>query len=126
MKPFQNPKTGSGWLFMHSAWRSKKPGDTCPSVSGYDRMRSPPTSYCGRRLFDLDERVEKLYNDLFKKRISGNDVRFNTMEFVFADKGEIETKKQIRELLLSGSKPICGYTSTSIRGLHERVILYKE
>jgi hypothetical protein len=125
MEPFNNPSTGSGWLFMNSAWRNKKVGDKCPNVSGYDRMRTPPTSYCGRTLFDLDERIEKLYNDFFKKRISANDPRFAYKDVILIDKGTMEYKSKIRELILGGKKPVCGYVTTSIRGVYDRVIFFE-
>ena len=112
---------GTGWLMQHSAWQIKKVGDKCPE--GCWNGIGFRTTYCGRKLFDLDKRVEKLYSRLFSHRISGNDPRLNRMTWKNLERG-VDTREVIRKLILEGKRPATGYFCTSIRELHSPVILH--
>jgi hypothetical protein len=111
---------GAGWMLQHSGWNNKKLGDKCPEACWNGVGLG--TNYCGRRLFDLDVRVEELYGKLFSRRLSGNDKRLDTHNLIYAHRG-IDIRAELRRLILAGKKPVTGYFCTAIRESHNRVIL---
>lgn len=83
---------------------------------------------CNRKLYILDELVEKLWNALFRNYIPNwYDEITNKNDFrawmSSSDKSKT-MKDNIRQLLLDGYKVHTGYMSTSIRGIHNRIIFY--
>lgn len=113
---------GAGWQMQHSGWRGKKAGDKCPNScwNGIGLGSTP----CGRRLFDLDARVEELYGKLFTRRLSGNDKRLDTHNLMDAHRG-MDVRAELRRLILAGKSPVTGYLCTSIREVHDPVIFHK-
>jgi hypothetical protein len=99
---------GTGWQMAHSAWRNKKPGDKCPN-SCWNGIGLKTTA-CNKRLFDLDARVEELYDRLFTRRLSGNDKRLHTHNYMHTGRG-IDTRSELRRLILAGKKPVTGYSA---------------
>lgn len=112
---------GAGWQMQHSGWRGKAPGDKCPN-SCWNGIGLASTA-CGRRLFDLDARVEDLYSRLFSRRLSGNDNRLDTHNCIYVHRG-IDARAELRRLILAGKKPVAGYFCTAIREVHTPVILH--
>lgn len=71
----------------------------------------------------MGECSDKLYDQVFKKWISGNDVKFSTWKQEKIERGKM--KDQIKALLEKGFKVKTGYTCSSIRGVHNYHIFYK-
>lgn len=113
--------TGAGWQMQNNGWRGKSPGDKCPNScwNGIGLGTTP----CGCRLFDLDGRVEDLYNKMFSRRLSGNDKRLDTHNLLDAHR-VIDVRAELRRLILAGKRPATGYFCTSIREVHDPVILH--
>lgn len=111
----------AGWQMQNSGWRGKKPGDKCPNScwNGIGLGSAP----CGSRLFDLDARVEYLHDKLFTRRLNGNDKRLDTHSVIDVHRG-IDVRAELRRLILEGKKPVTGYFCTSIREVHDHVILH--
>jgi hypothetical protein len=80
---------------------------------------------CGCKLFDLEKKIEQLYDKMFEKRIGPNDlIDWYEISF-FGGKNENKYKEKIKELLLDGKKVKTGYRCCDIRGVHEYKIFWK-
>lgn len=107
----------------HVWWRGERSeGGNCPEVMSYDRMTG--TRRCNCRLFEIDKRVEKLFERTFKKWYSGNDEVF-TNDFIIENPKNGTLKVRIRELVIAGKDIRTGYTCCDIRGAHDYFIAYK-
>ena len=108
-------------------WKGlREEGGSCPEVIDYDRMRTPPTTKCKRKLFDLDKKVETLYNKMFETYIPPSRYA-DFLEISFTGGGNSEKyKNKIRELIQMGKNVKVGYRcSTMIPDVHEQIIFYK-
>lgn len=76
---------------------------------------------------DIEEQVSFLYERMRKKYYSDNDKIFDRWKYknVWRIRCE-DTKDEIRYFLYKGYQVKTGYMTTSIRGYHTYIILYKE
>jgi hypothetical protein len=77
-------------------------------------------------IFDLEDKVEALYNRMFKKYYSGNELN-NWRQIDFFGGGNANKyKSEIKRLLNEGKRVKTGYrTSSMIRGSKTFYIFYK-
>jgi hypothetical protein len=115
-----NPKNIS-----HVWWKGlRQEGGNCPEVMSYDRMSG--SRRCQRKLFNITKRVDKLYEDHFRKRYSGNDSVFTTHCMKELPNNTKAIKELIRSILMENKNVKTGYTATSVRGYHTGYILYQK
>lgn len=104
----------------YTRWLGSK---TCPMCTSYDRLAG--STYCNRRLRDIEEVIETEYDKMFTRYLHGNHHWFRKYKTIIPPHGEMNIKQKMRDILLSGKMIRCGKSSTAVRGHYERHIFYK-
>ena len=77
-------------------------------------------------IFDLEDKVEELYNRMFAKYYSDDELYGWKRIHFFGGGNSNKYKSEIRKLLVSGNRVKVGYkTSKRVRGAKTHYIFYK-
>lgn len=96
-------------------YKHRVEGQRCGMLLSYDRLAG--STYCGRKLFNIEKKVNELYDRMFIMYYNGNTLNNWHGDTFFGGGNKQKYIDKINELLLSGKKVKTGYrTSSMIRG----------
>lgn len=73
-----------------------------------------------------DKEIEVLAEGCFKNYISSSKYdKLSSQGWAFKYPSRGQTKEDVRRLLSDGFQVKCGYVATSIRNVHDRIIVFK-
>jgi hypothetical protein len=75
---------------------------------------------------DIDSEVQKIYDRMFEKRYSGNELANWNCQSFFGGANSEKYKSLIRELVEKSKRVKSGYRCSSIRNYHEHFIFWKD